>query len=507
MAEVPAGVQAIGIAPVTETELRASVPSHRRNLAWLSGSQVTTWVITLVWTCIVPRRLGPSAWGMLVTASAIGGILGVLVGYGTRNYIVREIVRAPGRTKEILATAVTLRLLLFAPAALALLLTLRLTGFAAEQTTIVVLGSLVVYLTLLAEPFQGLFQAVEHMQLLAATTLVDKLGQCAAAILLVMLGFGVFPVAVSWVAVTLVLLGLNVFWARRFVHLTLRTDVPKLRAMAIQSLPYWTMGLFLTFYVWVDSAMLSVMTSDTVVGWYGVPTRLFGTLLVVATIMSTAWLPKYVTAFQRGEHHLRSIARGPSTQLLILSLPIAIGGAVVAGPLIKLLYGSAYDAAAPVMVVLSVCVLPLYVNIVAQQLLIASRREAVWARVMAGATVVNPIMNFYAIRLTQDHMGNGAVGAALSLLATELLIAAVSVAVVIRHVIDREAFNRVLRGLLAALTMGGCVYLTRGTGLFGEIGVGVVTFTVLALVLRVPTDAERTEARQTIARLVARVRA
>ena len=90
----------------------------------------------------------------------------------------------------------------------------------------------------------------------------------------------------------------------------------------------------------------------------------------------------------------------------MLSLPIAALTAALAHPAIQLLYGSAYDRAAPVMIVLGLCIPPMYVNIMLSQVLIAAERQVVWTWVMAGATVVNPIFNLVLIRLTDARYGN-----------------------------------------------------------------------------------------------------
>jgi O-antigen/teichoic acid export membrane protein len=496
MAEVAAAT-----APTEEPAQALTDRRHQRNLLSLSGGQLLTWSFVLVWTLVVPRRLGPSGWGMLVTASALGGILGVLMGYGTRNYLVREMVRTPRGTERLLGTALTLRLALFLPGLALLVVSLRLLGFSRQQSVVIFLGSAVVYLLLLAEPLQAVFQAVERMEFLAASNITDKVGQAAGAIVLVLLGFGVVAVSVWWLVATAILLALNLLWARRFTPLTLRTNPKRIREMVVESFPYWSMGLFLTFYVWIDTAMLAVMTSDTVVGWYGVPTRLFGTLLFAATIISTAWLPRLVTAHQLGDEHLRAVSRGPAGQLLVLGFPIAFGAAVVADPLIRGLYGRAFSGAVPVMIILALCVLPLYVNIMANEVLVASGRQAIWTRVMIGASVVNPLLNLAAIPLCQARFGNGAIGAALSLLATELMIAMVSLFVIMRGVFDRGSLVRVVRALLAALGMTAVVYSVRHLGLIAQVFAGVACFSALAVLLRVPTETELSAGRATLRRL------
>src|SRR5439155_1711358 len=76
--------------------------------------------------------------------------------------------------------------------------------------------------------------------------------------------------------------------------------------------------------------MLDRMTPLYVVGWYSVPTRLLSTLLVIPTILSTVLLPRLSRAFRDGHQAFASEARPALELALISSLPIAIGGALVA---------------------------------------------------------------------------------------------------------------------------------------------------------------------------------
>ena len=80
--------------------------------------------------------------------------------------------------------------------------------------------------------------------------------------------------------------------------------------MVRQSLAYWAFGVFFTIYLWIDALMLSLMTNPEVVGWYGVPMKLFQTFMFLPVVISTAWLPRLVRAFLDGGSG-RSRARRP----------------------------------------------------------------------------------------------------------------------------------------------------------------------------------------------------
>ena len=130
-------------------------------------------------------------------------------------------------------------------------------------------------------------------------------------------------------------------------------------------------------------------------------------------MLSTAWLPRLVAAFGDGGDKLQRESRKPLELMLVASMPICAVTAATAGPVMHLLYGSAYDESVPVLIVLALCMPPMYLNIMLNQVLVAAKRQTTWTWVMAVATVVNPLFNLALIPFTENHYGNGAIGAAI----------------------------------------------------------------------------------------------
>ena len=151
-------------------------------------------------------------------------------------------------------------------------------------------------LGLLVEPVQSYFQAIEHMHYRALLDAISRGAQCLIGAALAVAGFGAFGIAGGVLVTMAVVLVLGLRWARRYVRLELRTTWRDLRELARGSLAYWAATVFFMIYLWIDTAMLSVMTNPTVVGWYGVPTRLFQTLFFLPGLIATVWLPRLVRA-------------------------------------------------------------------------------------------------------------------------------------------------------------------------------------------------------------------
>jgi len=482
--------------PPPPVEERA--PSIGRNFAALATGQLVTWTTTLLWTIIVPRVLGPSGLGLIVAALAVTGVLSIVLGLGTRNYLVREIVVDRTRAPGLVGTGIVLRLLLAPVFVGAVIVFAQFAHYGHEGTVVLYLATAAAILILLAEPMLAGFQALEQMKYLAYSDVLNKSAQGLVGIVLVVLGARAIGLTASMAVIAGVVFVLDIYWLRRFFRLDLRVTWARIVRMLRESVAYWAFGLFFTIYLWIDSVLLSLLTSSTVVGWYGVPMRLFQTMMFFPVLLSTAWLPRLVTAYEDSPERLRKEARMPLELALLLSAPICAGTAILARPLIHTLYGSPYASSVPVLIILGLTLPPMYLNIMLNQVLVAAKRQVLWTWVMAGATVVNPILNIVLIHVTQSRYGNGAIGAALALLLTEALIVVAGFVMVGHDVLDRLMLRRAALVIVAAAGMWGAAYLVRPAGALVEIVVAALVFAALAFLFRIVSPDEIKTVRETI---------
>ncbi|MGZ6709354.1 MAG: flippase [Solirubrobacteraceae bacterium] len=461
-----------------------------RNVLALAGGQAVTWSVTLLWTFVVPRALGPAGLGLLVSGMSVSGVLAIVLGLGTRNFLVREMVVDPGAGRRLMGAAMVLRLVMAPVFALAVVVYASAAHLSHEASLVLYLTATSAFFVLLVEPIQAGFQAIERMKYLAYSDVLNKSAQSVFGIALVMAGFRVLGVAANMAAVAGVVVLLNAHWMRRFGGLQMRTTLRGLTAMVRGSVAYWAFGLFSMVYLWIDAIMLSLLTRPEVVGWYGAPTRLFQTLMFIPVLLSTAWLPRLVAAFHASPAALTQAARRPLELVLVLGTPLCAATAVAARPLVHLLYGPAYDKAVPVLVILGFCLPPMYLNIMLSQVLLAAKRQVVWTWVMLGATVMNPALNLVLIPATEAHYANGAIGAALSLLLTEVMMIGVGFAIVGRGVTDRRMVQRCGLTAVASAAMWAGAELARPIGELPAMVTGALVFVIVALAFRLVTRDE-----------------
>jgi O-antigen/teichoic acid export membrane protein len=463
----------------------------RRNAAALGAGQVFTWAMTLAWTLVVPRLLGADGIGMIVTGMAVVAMLQIALGAGTGIYVTREIVVSPERAARLVASASLGRLILVPVFGATVVLWAQLAHYGARQDDVLYLCGAATAVMLVAEPLASYFQATQRMHYLAMGDAINKASQGLAGIVLAVMGFGAIGFAACWVVTAGVVVALSVRWARRYIEIEWRTTWHDLKNVARGSAAYWTGGLFFTIYLWIDTAMLSVMTNPTVVGWYGVPMRLFGTFLIVATIVQRVFLPRLVEAHERSRDELKRVARAPIELVFTLSLPLMTAIIVGAGPAVHLLYGPSYAHAVPVLILLGVALVPMYLNIMLGTIAVAANQQRRWNWLMIGATLFNPSVNAILIPLTQHRFGNGGIGAAISLALTEALIAGAAMVMFGRGIVGLTTVRRLMKTALACGGMWLVVRLLGNTGPVVSLLAGCCALVLLSVVVGAVTGEER----------------
>jgi O-antigen/teichoic acid export membrane protein len=468
-------------------EVMDAVDSRRRflrGLGVLAGSQIVTWGLTFAWTIVVPRVLGPKGIGELTTATSATSILLTIVELGLTVLLVRKIAQDRSRAGELIATALLIQAVLYLPAVAVMGIFIGFQHFDAEQRIVLWLATAAMLPTILKLPFQSAFQATENMGRYAATGVITKLLNSFLGISLVLLGFGVIALATLAAAIEAFTLFLNFRWARPHFKLAWQLNATRAASLAVESLPFSANYIIHSTYLWINAVLLAVFTSATVVGWYGVSSRLVTTLYFLPVILSTALLPRLSASFDGQLAALQARARPAVELVAVLGIPIATGAALVGAPLIELMYGPRFSASATVLSILLASVPFCYFNILIWQVLVASSRQLSWTKVMAGALVVNVVLNLVLINYCQARFGNGAIGAAISVVVTEGLMSIAGV-LILPALLNRASFARLGRATLATILMGAAVVSVRTLGLPVQVLAGLVVFSVLAIALRV----------------------
>lgn len=464
-------------AQAEQAEQRSRIGRLARNVGFLSASQVLTWALALVYTLVVARLLGPAGMGVLVIGWSIAGIAEGFAGLGSRPFLVKTIASDPSQGPALIGTAIVVRIGFLVPCAVGAYAYAKLGHFSNDEVVVILLSMGVALGFLTQDAIQGGLQAIERMEYLALADVINKSLLTFVSIPLALMGRG--PAWLMGVNVAVMAVGVmvNLIWIRQ-IGIDWRFDLRRVRAFVVDSLSYWAFALFYTIYLWIDSALLALYGAPQEVGWYGVSTKLFQTLMFLPVILCTAWLPRMAAAHKRDPRELKEVSELPIQLIGTLAMPIAVGTALVAGPLIVLLYGPSFGPAQPVLAVLALAAIPTYLNIILGQVLIAADKQAALTKILGVASIANPALNIALIPFFHDRFGNGALGAALCMLITELIVVAMNTWIA-RPYLNAKLGSRFLRAALVTVIMAGAVLLTGRLGVAVQVVTGLVVFCAL----------------------------
>jgi len=459
-----------------------------RNTVVLFAAQGISFATGLVMLWIVPRSVGAAEWGEWTLAWAMASIMASVCAFGLDTLLVREIARRPEESVELLGAGLTARVLLSIPFVVVLGVISYTAHYTAHTRLIIALVVAASVVTFISLPAVSALQAQQRMHFNSLGNLITSgLVSIVALVVVKFLALGIVAISIAALVGAVLAAGVQFYAVGRQTPVRPSIDWRMVARLLYAGLPFWASSVFLTLYVWIDSVMLSLMTSTAEVGWYGASTKLLSTLGIIPYVLTMAIFPAVSRSYLGDMERVKQLARTSIRLAMTLVLPMVLGLLLVGPQFVRALYGWSFSPAGPVLSVLALTLPPIFFATIVNALLIAADRQVVWTWVMAACCVVNPIINLFAIRFFEQTQHNGALGASVALGITDGMVGVA--AFVLLPPILRQALKPILgplaRAVLATAVMGVVVWFLADRFVVIPIFAGIFIFTAAALLLRV----------------------
>lgn len=400
-----------------------------RNTRMMMSSQLVTWVSSFVLMSFLPRYLGAEEYGRLYFAISLNALAGLVMDLGLTMLVVKEVARNREKVNSLFINGGVLRIIAWASSLAITMIFVILSDYPSHTVTIVfILGLANVFLgvyTLIHRLFVGL----EQLQYSSFGLILEKVFLAVVGVVALLLGAGATTIAVVMLLSMTVNFLLSFFFLSKLTKINPREYEPSSwPGLLREGFPFMISGVFGFIYYRIDVMMLSSMTNDAVVGWYGAPYRLFDTLMFFPVILNTTVFPVLSRQFQTSPDKVHTTARKLLSLTMIGAMPVAVGMLMVARPIISLLFGlNEYENSVVLLQVLSASLVLVYVNFVLNTVLVSYNKQKQVSWIAPIATVINVTMNLMAIPYFQSNYGNGAIGAAITTAFTEMFALSVNI--------------------------------------------------------------------------------
>ncbi|MBW0014555.1 flippase [Mycobacterium sp.] len=409
--------------PMAPSEVAPSVPLAR--LAHAFSIQLICRAIGMVASAIsvamTARYLGPGRYGQLTIAVAFVGMWTSLVDLGIGRVIVRRATSGRGELERLVRIYNGLSLVYCVPlAALAAGSGLLLYRDHDVRVMLVVLSGQLLILTMTTR-LEPVFMATVRFAAVAVSDVLSRLVTLAVISVLVAERADVIWFAAVQLVPTTLQVVIQSSAAVR--HVSLRPIFAPREAANLLRESLFPMGVtVITVLYWrADAVILSLLNTDSEVGVYGLASSITLNTLVVSEFFLKSTLSTASELFARNVAVFAGFLRRGVELMCFLAIPVAVVGAMLAGPLIRLFGSQAFVArGSPTLALLFVAVALRFVATTLGEGLFASHRQRFWFWLSIATLALNVALN-----LVLDGRF-GAVGAGVALVCTELLNMAIA---------------------------------------------------------------------------------
>ncbi len=244
----------------------------------------------------------------------------------------------------------------------------------------------------------------------------------------------------------------NFFYARKFFDFTFAQGLEiKKHLKPIIALSASVIAS--SVYTILDKTMIGAMRTDAEVGYYSAASKIGRLFILILSAIIGVSLPRLSYYMEKDKEKYKTLLNSAANILQALSIPMAVGLALLARPIILLFCGKNYEPAIICMQFLSVTIFVTTFNtFIADLIFVARRKNAYVLYPVAFGACVNFLMNFALIPRY------GITGAAIASITSEVLMLAVKIFLAYKTLGGTlYFFSKIYQYAAGALVMGLCV--------------------------------------------------
>jgi O-antigen/teichoic acid export membrane protein len=393
----------------------------------------------------MPKFLGPESFGVLYFAEEFAITFFTLATLGAETYIRKEVATRTEHASEFFGVLILFRVFVV----IILIISMTVTLFAMGKNVLVFR---LVYLFTAGQLFflmnttlSTLLQTKGTVNELAVINSISKV-LWGLGIVTGLLFFKRLEVVGSVFFVTeFIKTPILYAAAQRHLNLKLHLNFNAGKTMLVASLPFFINYLAYRIYAKIDVMMISAMTTDKEVGWYGAAVNLNNVVLLIMPVVTAVVMPMGARIAQKDIKLHNETMRSAIRLVLMLIIPLAFFVSLNAEDIVFWLFKAEYGPTvtslrilAPVVPLTFLCVL------LATQLINLNKKWQVAYIALVGL-MLNPVLNYLIIIPVYKYVGNGGAGIAA---ASTTLFTEITVAVLLFISAGEAAFDKKLVFLL-----------------------------------------------------------
>lgn len=453
-----------------------------KNTTFLTSAYIWQRLLSFVYFVLVARFIGVENLGKYTFAISFVTLFSVLIELGLNQALIRESAKFKDKSTNYLSSILGVKVIATIIVYALVVVTINLLHYPALTKMLVYLAGIQMIFDQFANTFWGVFRGAENLKWESASVAINQVIILVVGLVVLFLRLSLGWLMLPFIAASLFSCLFAAISVRKVLKIkySISFDWPTIAFLFKLAVFFALISIFSRVYGYIDTVMLSKLAGDVAVGLYSVAMKIPFALQFIPLALSAAIFPAFSRHFIHDQRQLKLTFDRVMKFLVIIVIPISVGVAVLARPIILFFYGVEYLPAVLPLQILMLGLVFVFLNFPLGSLLNGCDRQGINTVLVGSTMAFNIALNIFLIPRYSF------VGASVAFLCSHACLFFASL-IVARRIIPYSKVNLIIIGfktLFSALVMGATIYflIPRIQFIILIIGGGLIYFLVMYLI-------------------------
>ncbi len=372
-----------------------------KNTIWLAVGNVASRLIRAILIIYAARVLGTEGYGVFSYALSIAAFFTIFSDIGLSALLTRETVRNsdPEKKSEYLSTTFWIKLVLLAITALiTIFVAPHLTKIIEARPLIPIVALLLVFDSLRGFGF-SITRAQNRMELEAVLSILTDLFITILGLFVLFINPTTIALTYAYVAgsgIGFVLIFITL--RRQLKGIFLKFNKNLIKPILSTAWPFAIMGLLGGFMINIDTIILGIFRSAYDLGLYAAAQRPLQLLYVIPAVLAIPLFPIMSKLVHNNSlTKLKELLENSIAIVIVIAIPITVGGIILGKQLIDLVFGQGYGGATLTFQLLLITSLPIFPGSIIGNAIFAYDKQKIFILSTSFGAVTNVILDLILI--------------------------------------------------------------------------------------------------------------
>lgn len=388
-----------------------------KNTSYFTLALILQKIISFTYFVLIARAIGPADLGKYYFAISFTSIFGIFIDIGQSSVLTREIAKQPDNASRLFSSVFLMKLPLAILSLAVVFGLINISSYPEITRQLVYLSMFCMALDSFTLTFFSVSRGFHNLKYESLASIIFQL-----IVFMVVLAVLKLNLGLVWLMMSLVLASLYNFIFSFYIlkkkwriEINWRPDKILIKSLLLISLPFAIYAIFQRAYLYLDAVLLSLLSGDRQVGIYQIPFKIIFALQFLPLAFVASLFPALSSYWQNNKEQLAVTFERAMNYLIIISLPVAVGGVILADKIVMIFKSGFNEAVWPLRITMAAIIF-MFLNFPVGALLNACDRQKINTVNMGLALTVSVILNLILIPRYQ------AVGASLTVLLTNFLM-------------------------------------------------------------------------------------